>query len=235
MKIILETERLRLRELVPEDIDFMAEMLADADVMRYYPRRLTRELSADWIARQIERYRTDGYGLWLAEQRAGEDAGKPVGQVGLVRQMVNGAEECEVGYLLHRPYWGHGFASEAALACRDYAFNTLGKRRVVSLIRPENRRSPGASAWRSWAMRRTAACSIWCLRWRLGARGWRLGAGVCALQHKVIYVNFFPCASSARPTSACASACATPWPSRSGMQTTDRSPSSATSSTTPRF
>jgi ribosomal-protein-alanine N-acetyltransferase len=138
MKTILETEHLRLRELVPDDIDFMAEMLADAEVMRYYPRRMTRELSSDWIARQIERYRTDGYGLWLAELRSGEDAGKPVGQVGLVRQMVNGVEECEVGYLIHRPYWRHGFASEAALACRDYAFRTLGKPRVISLIHPEN-------------------------------------------------------------------------------------------------
>jgi RimJ/RimL family protein N-acetyltransferase len=99
MKTILETARLRLRELVPDDLDFMAEMLADADVMRYYPRRLTRELSSEWIGRQVERYKTDGYGLWLAEEREG---GSPVGQVGLVRQTINGADECEVGYLIIR-------------------------------------------------------------------------------------------------------------------------------------
>jgi RimJ/RimL family protein N-acetyltransferase len=131
-----------LRELVPADLDFMAEMLADADVMRYYPRRLTHDLSSEWIDRQIERYRTDGYGLWLAEERS---SGKPVGQVGLVRQTVNGVEECEVGYLIHRPYWRQGFATEGAIACRDYAFTTLHKPRVVALVRPENTASQGVA------------------------------------------------------------------------------------------
>lgn len=135
MTWILETARLTLRELVPADLPFMADMLADAEVMRYYPRRLTKDLSADWIARQQERYAADGHGLWLAVDRA---AGHPIGQIGLVRQTVNGAEECEVGYLIHRPFWRHGFASEGALACRDYAFTTLGKPRVVALVRPDN-------------------------------------------------------------------------------------------------
>jgi ribosomal-protein-alanine N-acetyltransferase len=142
MKTILETARLRLRELVPDDLDFMAEMLADADVMRYYPRRLTRELSSEWIGRQVERYKTDGYGLWLAEEREG---GSPVGQVGLVRQTINGADECEVGYLIHRPYWRHGFATEGALACRDHAFTSLSMPRVISLVRPENAASQGVA------------------------------------------------------------------------------------------
>src|SRR5579862_6622312 len=106
MKTVLVTQRLALRELVDSDLDFMAEMLADAEVMRYYPKRLTRELSADWINRQMVRYQSDGYGLWLAEER---ESGNPIGQVGLVRQFVNGADECEVGYLIHQPYWRHGY------------------------------------------------------------------------------------------------------------------------------
>jgi RimJ/RimL family protein N-acetyltransferase len=139
---ILETERLRLRELVEDDLDFMAEMLADAEVMRYYPKRLTRDLSREWIDRQIARYKTDGYGLWLAEQR---ESGTPVGQVGLVRQHINGADECEVGYLIHQPYWRHGFATEGALACRDYAFRTLRVERVISLVQPANAASQGVA------------------------------------------------------------------------------------------
>ena len=142
MNVILETARLRLRQLVADDRDFMAEMLADAEVMRYYPRRLTRELSSDWIARQMARYQADGYGLWLAEEKA---TGDPVGQVGLVRQEINGADECEVGYLIHQPYWRQGFATEGALACRDYAFTTLHKPRVISLVRPENAASQGVA------------------------------------------------------------------------------------------
>jgi len=142
VNVILETARLRLRELVPEDLSFMAEMLADAEVMRYYPKRLTRDLSTDWIDRQIARYKTDGYGLWLAEER---ETGKPVGQVGLVRQRIYDADECEVGYLIHKPYWRHGFATEGALACRDYAFHTLHVPRVISLVRPENAASQGVA------------------------------------------------------------------------------------------
>jgi RimJ/RimL family protein N-acetyltransferase len=142
MNIILETLRLRLRELVPGDLDFMAGMLADAEVMRHYPARLTRELSAEWIDRQMARYRSDGYGLWLAEAR---ESGNPIGQIGLVRQTVNGAEECEVGYLIHQDYWRQGFATEGALACRDYAFRTLGKSRVIALVRPENAASQGVA------------------------------------------------------------------------------------------
>ena len=142
MSIILETARLTLRELLPTDLDFMAEMLEDAEVMRYYPKRLTRDLSSDWIERQIARYMNDGYGLWLAEER---NTGKPIGQVGLVRQQVNGADETEVGYMIHKPYWRHGFATEGALACRDYAFNTLNKPRVISLVREDNVASRGVA------------------------------------------------------------------------------------------
>ncbi|MGB7218760.1 MAG: GNAT family N-acetyltransferase [Vicinamibacterales bacterium] len=142
MTLVLETQRLQLRELTPDDLDFMAEMLADAEVMRYYPKRLTRELSAEWIARQMERYKTDGYGLWLATEKA---TGVKVGQIGLVKQTVNGVEECEVGYLLHRPFWRHGYATEGALACRDYAFKTLHKPRVISLVQPENEASQGVA------------------------------------------------------------------------------------------
>src|SRR4029078_8855948 len=142
MKTILETARLRLRELVPADLDFMAEMLADAEVMRYYPKRLTRELSTDWIERQIARYQTDGYVLWLAEER---ESGKPVGQVGLVRQQINGADECEVGYLIHQPFWRHGFAPEGALTCSDYGFNTPYVPRVISPVPPENAASQGVA------------------------------------------------------------------------------------------
>ena len=83
----------------------------------------------------MDRYARHGHGLWLVSEKA---MGQPVGQVGVVVQNVRGVDEREVGYLIHRPFWRRGFATEAALACRDYALNVLGSDRVISLIRPEN-------------------------------------------------------------------------------------------------
>jgi RimJ/RimL family protein N-acetyltransferase len=141
--MILETERLRLRELTEGDLDFVAAMLGDAEVTRYYPKRYSREEAAEWMERQRGRYLRDGHGLWLVEAR--EDA-TPVGQIGLVMQTVAGVQVPEVGYLLHRPYWKHGYATEAARGVRDHAFTVFRYARVVSLIRPENTPSQAVAA-----------------------------------------------------------------------------------------
>ena len=132
------THRLKLRELAEDDLDFAALMLGDPEVMRYYPKQLTRDESLGWIKRQISRYALDGHGLWLVSLR---QTGEPVGQVGLVRQHVVDGHEQEMGWLLHRPYWGNGYATEAAFGVRDYAFQTLGIDHVISLIRPVNEKS----------------------------------------------------------------------------------------------
>ena len=77
MAIVLSTARLTLRELEPDDIDFVCEMLADPEVMRFYPKPLTRDESFAWIDKQLARYTANGHGLWLvAEARRGQ----PVGQ-----------------------------------------------------------------------------------------------------------------------------------------------------------
>src|SRR5258707_11632353 len=135
MKIILQTPRLLLREMNHEDLDFMAEMLGDPDVMRHFPQTEDRAGAAAHIERQVDRYATWGYGPWLVLNKK---TNQLLGRVGLLRQVVEGIEEVEVGYMIHRPYWRQGFAFEAAAACRDYVFSTLGRDRVISLDRPEN-------------------------------------------------------------------------------------------------
>lgn len=134
-RVILGTARLILREMTPEDIDFIAEMMAHPEVNFFYERRFTRDDSEIWLERQIERYRRDGTGLWLVVDRS---TGDPIGQVGLAMQDVERARLPEIGWLLHRPYWGQGYATEAGAAVRDAALNEWGHTRLISLIRPVN-------------------------------------------------------------------------------------------------
>jgi len=142
MMNIIESKRLTLREMTLDDLDFIAGMLANAEVMRYYPKCYSRAEAEEWVNRQIGRYRSHGHGLWLVSEKT---TGERVGQVGLSPQIVDGAEEPEIGYLIHRPYWRQGLASEAARAVRDYAFRVLNKDYVISLIRPVNEPSQGVA------------------------------------------------------------------------------------------
>jgi [ribosomal protein S5]-alanine N-acetyltransferase len=133
--IVLETPRLWLREMTGDDLDFVATMMAHPEVNHYYERRFTRAESKEWLSRQLDRYRRDGHGLWLVTDRT---SGEPVGQVGLCMQAVDGTRHAEVGWLLHRPYWGQGYATEAGAATRDAAFERWAYDHVISLIRPVN-------------------------------------------------------------------------------------------------
>jgi ribosomal-protein-alanine N-acetyltransferase len=133
--MILQTARLALREMARDDLDFVASMLADPEVMRFYPTTYDRAGASEWLERQRARYARDGHALWLVTEKG---SGRPVGQVGLVMQSVGGVAVPEIGYLIHRPCWRRGFATEAALGVRAHAFGRLGYDRVISLIRLEN-------------------------------------------------------------------------------------------------
>jgi ribosomal-protein-alanine N-acetyltransferase len=132
----LETKRLLLRELTPDDAPALLAVLGDAETMRWYPRPYTAAEVDEGIARQISRY-PSGVGLLGLVLR---ETGELIGDCGLVWQQleVGGIPELEIGYHVHRALWNRGLATEAARAVRDYAFATLGYDQVISLIRPEN-------------------------------------------------------------------------------------------------
>lgn len=142
MAIYLETARTFMREILGNDFDFLLRLMSDPQVMRYYPRPYGEKDVREFINRMRVRYREDGCGLWLLVDR---ERGEPLGRVGLLRQTVNGVDEFEIGYMVHRPFWRRGLATEAALAVRDYAFSEHKLQRVVSLIRPENVASQGVA------------------------------------------------------------------------------------------
>jgi ribosomal-protein-alanine N-acetyltransferase len=142
MAFYLETARTFLREILGNDFDFLLRMMSDPEVMRYYPKPCAEKDVRDFINRMRARYREDGCGLWMLIDR---ERGEPLGRVGLYRQHVNGVDEFEIGYMVHKPFWRQGLATEAALAVRDYAFVERKLARVVSLIRPENVPSQGVA------------------------------------------------------------------------------------------
>ncbi len=134
-RVVLETGRLVLREFARDDVEALFAILGDEEAMKYYPRKFTREDAVQWIDRNMQRYRDDGYGLWALVLKS---TGEVVGDCGITRQVAEGEPLMEIGYHLRRDQWGKGYATEAARACMDYAFRTLAAGKIVSLIRAEN-------------------------------------------------------------------------------------------------
>lgn len=134
MKII-ETERLYMREMEQSDLRALCRVLQDAEVMYAYEHAFPDEEVQDWLDRQIERYHRDGIGLWAAVLKETDEI---IGQCGLTIQECNGEDVVEVGYLFEKAYWHQGYASEAAIACKEYAFDRLGIDEVYSIIRDTN-------------------------------------------------------------------------------------------------
>ncbi len=135
MPIRLQTERLLLREFRPYDWDAYAPMLADAEVMRYMGEGKTFTRDEAWraISAVLGHWRMLGYGMWALEEKA---TGALVGRVGFIDPP--GWPGFELGWMLGKPYWGRGFATEGAARCLRYAFEELRRDRVISLIRPAN-------------------------------------------------------------------------------------------------
>lgn len=133
--MILETERLLLREMTQEDYPALAAVLQDREAMFAYEHAFSDAETQAWLDRMLERYRTDGFGLWAVLLKA---TGEMVGQCGLTRQRVPEGEVLEIGYLFQRGHWKQGYAIEAARACKAYAFETLLANEVFSIVRDNN-------------------------------------------------------------------------------------------------
>ena len=131
----LATERLRLRAFRNEDLDAYAAMCADPEVMRYLGTGVTLSRGESWrsIAGFLGHWHLRGYGMWALEEKA---SGTLVGRAGYLNP--EGWPGFELGWTLGRPYWGRGYATEAARRALAYAFEVLEKPRVISLIRPAN-------------------------------------------------------------------------------------------------
>ena len=134
----LETKRLRLRLLEERDVDAIAAMFADAETMKYIGAGTVFNRNETWrsISSVLGHWLMKGYGMWTVEMR---DTGEVVGRVGFIDP--EGWPGFELGWIIARPHWGKGYATESVTTAYRYAIETLKRDRVISLIRPGNTRS----------------------------------------------------------------------------------------------
>jgi RimJ/RimL family protein N-acetyltransferase len=133
---ILETDRLILRELVPDDAPFMLELLNDPAYIRNIADRGVRDL--DGARRYLEErwrasYAEHGFGLWVVVHR---ESGACTGLCGLVRR--DGLDDVDIGYAFLPAFRGQGFAVESALGVRAHARDVAGLTRLVAIVSPGN-------------------------------------------------------------------------------------------------
>ena len=131
----LATPRLTLRPFTEDDAEPLHRILSDREVIRYLPNTEPPPLDRvqSFVARQLKHWDEHGFGWWAIEPRARQEL---IGWSGLTFLPETG--EVEVAYLLNKPVWGQGLATEAATTCVRYGFETVGLERIIALVHPEN-------------------------------------------------------------------------------------------------
>lgn len=138
--MIIKTERLILRQWNEEDLDLFANLNADPRVMEYYPTVLTRKESDQLVECLQKKIGETGWGLWAVSVPG---VAEFIGYIGLAEPTFDAhfTPAVEVGWRLAYPYWGKGYATEGALACLKYGFETLFLKEIVSFTAVQNMRS----------------------------------------------------------------------------------------------
>ncbi|MBS0629379.1 MAG: GNAT family N-acetyltransferase [Verrucomicrobia bacterium] len=136
--MILKTIRLIIREFTQEDIDALASLLGNQQVMEFsVAGPLSKEQTQEYLMQRIlPHYANHGFGLWAVVYE-----GEVIGYAGLLSQLIDGENLVELGYRLIPQYWGRGLASEAASAIAHYGFEKLKLNKIISIIEAKNGRS----------------------------------------------------------------------------------------------
>lgn len=136
--VVIETERLLLREMTNDDSPALYKVLSNSAIMQHYPYAFDANGVRNWIERNIKRYRILGFGLWALCLK---ETGEVIGDCGLTMQFVNGDIRPEIGYHIRADKQRKGYAKEAAIAVRDWAFNNTPFNIVYSFMKYTNEAS----------------------------------------------------------------------------------------------
>ncbi|MDR3644528.1 MAG: GNAT family N-acetyltransferase [Clostridia bacterium] len=134
MKVI-ETERLYLRELVIDDKKELERVLSDPESMKFSLNPFSEEKVESWISWNIENYRKYNHGLWAVILKEGNIF---IGDCGITMQNIGDETVPEIGFHIIKDYCNRGFATEAALACKEYAFDVLKYPKIFSYCTVRN-------------------------------------------------------------------------------------------------
>ena len=129
---ILETDRLILRDLQESDLQALIALNQDPEVMQYFPKPYSQAESLRLYQGIQDEVKAYGYSLWAVEEKSSQEF---IGLVGLHHsdlRIFAGKEAVEIGWRLRKEFWNRGYATEAAQACLDFAFQQTGLSEVYS-------------------------------------------------------------------------------------------------------
>ncbi|HMM31246.1 MAG TPA: GNAT family N-acetyltransferase [Clostridia bacterium] len=135
---MIQSERLVFRKIVDRDFEAIAKIMRDEGVQRVWEHYFSDDDVREWIHRRKKGYENNGIDYLLAINKLSLEV---VGQIGLLKENIEGEEIWGIGYILMSRYYGNGYATEGAKAMVDYAFNTLKIPKIICDIRPMNKSS----------------------------------------------------------------------------------------------
>lgn len=135
---MIHSERLVFREINKSDFPIIAQIMRDEETQKVWGHYFSDDDIHSWIDRRLTGYRENGTDYFLAVLKGTDE---PVGQIGLLKENINGEQVWGIGYILSGAHRKKGYATEGAKAMIDYAFNTLNLSEVICDIRPTNKKS----------------------------------------------------------------------------------------------
>ena len=134
-KMLIETERLLLREYTLADYDALFEIVSDAETMQHYPAPFDEERTRGWISWNLDNYEKYGFGLWVVVLKETDEF---IGDCGITIQNIDGEMLPEIGYHIHKNHWRKGYGKEAASAVRDWVFENTDYDVIYSYMKYTN-------------------------------------------------------------------------------------------------
>lgn len=129
---MLETDRLILRDLQESDLPALIALNQDPEVMQYFPKPYSQAESLRLYQGIQDEVKAYGYSLWAVEEKSSQEFTGLVGLHHSDLRIFAGKEAVEIGWRLRKEFWNHGYATEAARACLDFAFQRAGLSEVYS-------------------------------------------------------------------------------------------------------